>query len=364
MSKWIFVDLHSFVDKIASFLEGYSIYYLSLNIEEFEQRDQGIYPRILFFNGHGGVKSLVDQLKYSKEKDVICLVMDSSQFSSEQRQEIDSFLIKSRQIKGIIDLACGMGFVISSINGVKQISDFLFEEEVGREYVEHFEQRLAKVKEGMSFQLKHIRHLHRSLIPLKEYQLDLLKTVFHYRVGESHHSEFWDISQTENQQLVFLLGTKSSQALSKVLNSSIEFLQKESFRGQDIQDFYQYLQQTIKEEFSVLMMLSEKEKAESLLITNGGILFFLNGVELSSLKGGELSCLNLNNRDRLFVISSGMVKNYEKNFRKDELMRMLKKEWTMPSDHFIHQLFFRAKFNRPGRFYDHDGVAVVFEVAS
>lgn len=364
MSRWFFIGLDSFVDQFSSFLEKSSLPYRSLSSAEFKERKKGIYPQVLFFNGESSASLLQDQIEWTRPKDIIYLVLDSSKCEPHQLQEINSFLIQSGRIGGVVDLALGAGFVISGLRGVKKTSDLLFEEEMGKEYIEHFEQSLAKIKEEMSGQLKHVKHLHRSLVPLRKCNLGSLKTVSHYRVGESSHSEFWDIVFTKNQQLVFLLSTQDSGHLSKALGSIVEFFKEKSFNVQKIQDFYQYLKQIIQEEFSVAIMLFQEDKGEVSLVADGKVLFFLNGEEVSFIEKGKLSCLSLKSRDKLFVVSSGMVKNYDKYFKRDELMRMLKRGWNMPSDHFIHRIFFEAKLNQSSKFYDYDGVVLVFEVMS
>ena len=98
------------------------------------------------------------------------------------------------------------------------------------------------------------------------------------------------------------------------------------------------------------------------LIVEGPLLSLVNGNEVA-IERGELSKMGLRKGDKLFIISPGMMKNYEHNFKLGELRRLLEKKWQLPVYEFINQVFLGAKIDKDGRFHYHDGTGLIFEVA-
>ena len=364
MVNWIFVDLPPFVDKIAPVLERFSVRYLSLDRLKFAMRKQANFPQIIFLNGDEGESQFKAQMKYVRKQDLVYLVIGSSDISKKRELEINKFLFSSNQIKGIIDDRQGMGFIFSQLNGIKEISDLLFEIDTDNEYFEDFEKRLEKVTQQTSMQLEKVKQLHKSLIPQKEIHFGPLKTICKYGAGDSMHSEFWDVTKTPEHQVTLLLSTESSKELTKVLGRTISFLDQTDYSKKDLKVFYQFLKEGLLEPFSLFLMLTAIGDINSVMVVHGPLLTFVNGVEISSLTEGELNKIQLRRRDKFFIISSGMVKNYQKDFKDNELTHKLQRDWQLPTHEFIQQVFFNSKINKAGRFHHNDCTCITLEVTS
>ena len=364
MVNWIFVDLAPFVDKIAPVLERFSIRHLSLDRLKFAMRKQKGAPQVIFFNGDEGVAQMKAQMKYVRKQDLVYLIVGLSEVSKERELEINKFLFSSSRIKGIIDNRQGTGFIFSQLNGIKEVSDLLFEIDTDNEYFEDFEKRLEKATQQTSMQLEKVKELHRALIPRKEIHFGPLKTICKYGAGDSLHSEFWDVSKTSEHQATLLLSTESSKELTKVLSHTIAFLDRTEYSAKDLKDYYQLLRDSLLEPFSLFLMLTTVGDMNSILIAHGPRLAFVNGAEFGPLKEGELSKIQLRRRDKFFIISSGMIKNYQKDFKNDDLVRILQKEWQLPSHDLLQKVFLNSKINKKGRFHHNDCTAIILEVDS
>lgn len=360
MANWVFVDLESFVDKIASVLEKFSVYYSSLDQLKFAVRPRTDFAQIIFFNGNKGEGHLKSQMKYIGEKDLIYLVIDSTSLSSKIEGEIDHFLVNSKRVKGVIDRSQGIGFIVSQLSGIREISDLLFEVESDKEYFEDFEQRLNEVSQHISAQLKEVKQLHHLLVPQRELRFGALKTVCKYAAGDSNHSEFWDVVRVQDCQLTLLVSTESSQALTQVLDRIISFLGQDKYEIRDLKIFHQYLKEKLQDSFSIFILLTQLS-GHSVLIIEGPLLAFINGQAIAPIGSGELNQVQLRGHDKFFIVSSGMVKNYTHDFKNYDLQQMLKRKWKLSSHEFLHQLFLNAKINKDGRFYYHDSTCIILE---
>ena len=362
MSSWIFVDLESFVDKISSVLEKFSIYHTSLDELKFAARTQTGLAKIIFLNGHKGINYLKSQMKHVGEKDLIYLVIDSPSLHTGMQKEIDNLLINTNRIKGIIEKNQGIGFSVAQLRGIKERSDLLFEGESDKEYFKDFEQQIEDVSQELSAQLQEVKRLHHSLVPQREVRFGNLKTVCKYAVGDSKHSEFWDVVRRQNHQLTILLSTESSKDLMEVFDHLIAFLDQNEYEIRDIKAFHKYLKEKLRDSFSLFMMLTSW-KGPSVFIIDGPLLAFINGQSVTcSAKFGELNQIQLRERDRFFIISSGMMKNYAFDFKDHELLQMLKRKWKLPTHEFLQHIFFSAKINKEGQFHYHDGTCLILEI--
>ena len=359
---WIFADLKPFVDKITSVLKKLSIDYSSQSAQDFCQRKRIQSPQIIFLNGNNGKKYLQEQSQHIGQNDLIYLVLSPSLPPDEKTEQIDLFLKEFHQCKGIIDERWPLGLISSQLRGIKKISDLLFEVDMDQDYFEDFEQRLSEVSKHLSDQLKSVKQLHRILTPQRQLQFGRLKTFCKYASGDSNHSEFWDIARTKKHQLSFLLSTESSKDLSKMLSQTISFLNEKQYNIKKITHFYQYFKMALGDSFSVFMMLTDIDTPRSTILMDAPFLSFFNGNPLEMNPPGQTTAIEMKEGDKLFVISPGMIKNYEKDFQTEELLRIIKMKWQLQSEELMDQVFLHSKINKKGPFHYHDGTCIIFEV--
>ena len=362
MANWIFVDLRPFVDKVTPVLEKLSVYHSCSDHIEFATRQRSSSPQIVFLNGNNGESYLKAQINQTHKEDLVYLVIDSLSLSNEMEGELNRFLLNSNRVKGVINGNQGMGFVLSELNGIKEVSDMLFELDTDRDYFEDFEQRLEEIAKDASVQLKRVKKLHHSLVVPRELQFGKLRTTCKYAAGDSEHSEFWDISRTKKHQLTLLISTENSQQLTRVLDRILLFLDQKEYEKGGLKEFYQYLKQTLDQHFSLFLMLTEIEDMNSLLIIDGSFHFFINGIQVDLLEEGQVNKMQLRSGDRALIISEGMIKNYQKDFKENDLLKMLEQKWQLPVHEFTHQVFLGAKLNKEGRFHYYDSTSIILEV--
>ena len=362
MSQWIFVDLGPFVDENTSVLEKLSIHYASLEHSQLIQRKRQNSPQIIFFDASRGEQYLKEQILYLKKRDLVFLVLDSSTLLGDREGEINQFLLNSNRVKGVIDCSLGRGVVHSQLSGIKEISDLLFEIDTDEEYLNDFQQRLDELSQNMLLQLERVKKLHRKLVPRKELQIGKLKTICKYVAGDSEHSEFWDVTRTDGHQLTLLLSTENSGALIRVLDRIVTFLGQKECDTRDLKVFHEYLKENIQGRFSLFMMLTRIADMSSILVSEGHLLLFVNGTSLTTLKNGVFTKMQLREGDKFCIISSGIIKNYEKEFKYNNLLQTLQNEWQLPTHDFIQQIFLEAKVNKAGRFHYYDGTSIILEV--
>ena len=361
VSSWIFVDLQPFVDEISLVLEKLSIYHSCLDELKFASRPQRSFGEIIFFNAQKGANALRSQMKHVRGQDLVYLVLDSPSLPLGMHKEINNLLMNTNSVKGIIEKNQGIGFSVAQLRGIKERSDLLFDVELDKEYFEDFEKQIEGVSQQLSIQLKEVKCLHHSVLPRREVRFGNLKTICKYAVGDSEHSEFWDVVRRGNHQLTFLVSTENSKDLIQVLDRLILFLEKDEYEIRDIKIFHQYLKERLKDSFSLFMMLTPLH-GPSVFIMDGLLLTFINGQSVGRVKLGEINKVQLRDRDRFFIISSGMMKNYAFDFKDDELLQMLKRKWKLPSHEFLQQLFFGAKINKEGQFHYYDGTCLILEM--
>ena len=317
--------------------------------------------RIIFFNGDQGGDELKQKISQASPKDLIFLVLAPHTLSPAATREMSSLLLSCKRIKGVIDHSLQEGFIFSQLSGIKEIADLLFEVAADQEYFADFEQRLDDASTHLSVQVEQVKKLHHTLVSQVEVQFRSLKTTCKYAAGDSGCSEFWDMVRTDDQQLTLLISTENSRELAQALDSAILFLKQGHYQAKDLKLFYRELQQQLSRPFSLFLMLTKADMSSNLIV-EGPLLSLVNGNEIA-IERGELSKISLRKGDKLFIISPGMMKNYEQNFKLDELRRLLERKWQLPVYEFINQVFLGAKIDKDGRFHYHDGTGLIFEVA-
>ena len=366
-SWWIFVELAPFVDRVAPVLEKYSLGYLSLSDSEFQEAkhsDQEL-QQILFFNANRGNDYLQEQLKTTKDGDLIYLVVQTSVLTEQEQDQLNHFLATSRsRIKGVMEAEAGLGVLISQINGIKEMGELASEIEMGQEHLEDFEKRLEGVSAHMTAQLHRVEQVHDQMVPLREFHWKGLKTVSKYAPGDSLMSEFWDVVRAEDCQVSLLLSAKDSKSLTCVLHEAISFLGRKSYGKGDLFPFYDSVKKVLGQNSCLFVMMTQMDEMNCFFMADSPLLIYCNGQEVPFVGEGRLNQMKLTKGDRFFVLSSGMVQNYKDEMMDSELQRILKRQWQGCLKSFCRDLFFQAKCKKRGRFHHHDASCFIFEVLS
>ncbi len=362
MATWTFLDLGSFVDKMTPVFEKLSVYYeLSSKKAFFETLDKSE-SRVYFLDGLIALEELNNMLDQMSPRSVCYLVVDSQTMSDTQEGEINRFLISSNRVKGVIEQNQGMGFLISQFNGVKEISDLLFEVDTDQEYIDDFDKELDKVTKHLSLQLERIKKIHKDMVPKRIIEAGRIGIQCKYGAGESSHSEFWDVFVHKDQVTTVLLSTASSTSLTTVLEEVLSFMGKKNRERRDLKAFYQAINEKIEEPYSLFVMLTDINDLQSYIINIGYSHLYMNGKEVEAAEDGKISKLKFNPGDKFYICSHGMALNFEDEFRMDELETMLKRKWSLDGAEFIDELFMSSKMNKEGRFQKNDTTFMIFEV--
>ena len=362
MSKWIFVDLEPFVDKISLLLDKFSVNYDSLTSSEFSLEKKCDFPRMIFFNANKGKEYIQKQLDQTFLGDLIYLTFNSLNLAQEEKEELNKLLLSSDKFKGVIDSTHGIGFIFAEINGIRKMSDLIFESQANDEYLQGFESKVEEMKKSISFQFERLKKLHKLIVPKKEINFGSMRTTCRYIAGSDGMSEFWDIGRTEKKQLTLILSTNGSGELGRVLGTVIDFLGSQKYGEEAMLLFYQILEKKLEEDFSLFMMCANSRNNQCSIIARGGGPVLLNGKLIDVEKNGEIFKIQLSQGDKLFIVSSGLLDNCKKNFSKQNLFRFLTNKWSEPSYELIHQLFLSAKTNEKGRLNYSDGTCIIVEV--
>lgn len=364
MASWIFVDLEGFTEKVAPIFEKLSIFPESNSNDEFLMGMSRAGGDLIFLNGNQGVSHLESLVSNCKDSDYIFLVTDNSKLSAEQEGELNRFLLTKSSVRGVIEKNQGFGFLISHFNGLKEIADLKFELDADQEYIDDFENQLDAVSKHLSSQLARIKEVHRSVVPERSLDFENFSLKCKFASGEATHSEFWDSVKTDRSIACIVLSTSSSTELTKVLGDIIEFSNNDLFEKEHLKKLSTKISETLLDKFSLMVMVADVITKKAYIISLGHQLVYLNGREVIASTDGKINKLVFNPGDKFVVFSEGLIKNYEEEYRLEDLETIGRRKWELDSRDFFNEVFFNSKINNEGKFHKHDCTAILLEVKS
>ncbi len=364
MASWIFVDLEDFTKKASPIFEKLSIFPENLGVQEFEMSGSRHGGDLVFLNGNREVSELEKGLRHSRDNDYIFLITDNRSLSPTQEGNLNRFLLSHNSVRGVIESNQGFGFLISQFNGLKEIADLKFELDADEEYIEDFESQLDEVAKHLSTQLARIKEVHKKVVPERSIKLKDLTLKCKFASGESNHAEFWDSVKTDRTLACVILSTESSTDLTMVLTDIIDFTNTLEFEKEHLKRLYNKISTTLENKFSLFILVSDTVSRKTYLISHGNQLVFLNGREVIASKDGKINKMELKTNDRFVVFSEGLIKNYDDDYRLEDLETIGRRKWELSSRDFFNEVFFNSKITNPGKFHKYDCTAMILSVDS
>lgn len=361
MAAWYFVDLGEFVEKVSPIFEKLSIFREEQSSSHFKLMDPREGGDFIFFNGNEDISYLEDLLGYCRDTDYVFLITDNKNLSSEHEGNLNRFLLQKSSVRGVIESNQGFGFLISHFNGLKEMADLRFELSTDEEYIDDFEQQLNDLSKHLSAQLSRIKEIHRNVVPERSLVHKDFTLKCKFASGEQKHSEFWDAIKTERHLVNVILSTKNSSELTKVLTDVIDFTNIVEYKKENLKELLNKVE-SVLEGFSLFVMVTDVYSKKTYLIVHGNFLVYLNGREVIASRDGKINKISFQEGDKFTVFSEGLIKNYDEEYRLEELETIGKRNQGKSSRDFFNQVFFNSKINNEGRFHVNDCTALILEV--
>ena len=230
--------------------------------------------------------------------------------------------------------------------------------------LEKLANQLEKIQEHTQTQLYQIKDIHERLVKMRVDKFNSLHFTSKFMSGEKSGGEFFEFVKNEKELAYIQVGSNSYHLSSMVL-SEIQALKERNIKV-DIEKEIILFEKTItlhaKENNSELsycvITLNLKTLTANFILKGLGAIFYQDKM----IGFDKPVSLKLKPTDRLFIISQGVINNWNIFNPKKPLETFFLDNVNMESKELVNEFFLEVSRNKTGKFLIHDALISVLEI--
>lgn len=224
-------------------------------------------------------------------------------------------------------------------------------------------------------ELERIKEIHRKMVPIRSGSNNGINYFSKFASGESPGGEFFNFNN-KNLENMFFFSNADSYLTSNLVLSAYEKFDFEEFNLNNFKKFIESIEadklDLSKNKLELLMASIDRKNLtiEGYNFSSCRIFLsdeikmpstILNSIPPENLKDSYFS-FKIGRGERLYIFSSGYIRNMEKYYPDFEISSLLKKVNKLPAGDALNEFFFQLKRKVVGKFPFYDSSIIIIEV--
>ncbi len=291
----------------------------------------------------------------------LLIFFDSKTLTEKELEDLENLCRKGVDVKGILDLQVSLTFQLPIL---REAFLGIFPKKI-----------LGDILTNSLLQLERIKEVHKKLVPIRSGTRNGITYYSKFSSGESNGGEFFNFNNQNLGNFFFYSNTDSYGISNQVLSAYESF----EFKNYSLEEFQNFIKAINSEKFDF-----KKNKLELLLASidrkdlkiegynfSGCRFFQKEEIKLPSCSINEMPLENFNEGyfsfkigrgDRLYIFSSGYLRNMEKYYPGFEIRDILTRADKLPAEEALNEFFFQLKRKVDGKFPFYDSSVIIIEV--